>query len=609
MPTDLQEIDARIKREFERQGVKLPEGVSFNDFVADFWKTIPLEAREEAQWKARAITARENDNPDGFADFFFCCTRAELPRHALYGWIVPIYLSKNRITIEQFKAYYDRKEAVKFRFIRDEVMKQVGRMDMKLVIGIVIEASRELIKTTAITNYFTAYRIGQEPWRANLLIQVGDDIAKDNSSQVARIIREFQGWKEVFPHVIPDEAKGWGDKGYEVKQTGEWKDGKLVPLSDEAWNLKISKRKDPTLLGVGYSSHALIGKHPDGICAVDDILDENNTKSEKELNGVLDIVESVINYTFTAESWVIYVGTPWKEHDVIGYVKDTGVYISVVMPTFMEVVDGKYRYPTKWDPATEKIYVWEEERGETWVLKKLSQTRRASEFLRQVLLNLTKLGENVYRYQSFRASEIDYSWMAAVGADPVFSIDEKGGVSHYAQLEGLLSPYNKLIVCDGVLEKCGALKGEEYVVSAQGKYQNFFKAQVEGNAGGALFTANLTRHPGLIAHAVKTSEIGAGDKLARQFNFLEPCISSGAVVFSDADTYIMNMVRKYLDTFGYFDKKDPLADLGDALVMLVYAFPSIWTGTVTSIPTPTRAGRMKPRQRVDVGNYRYGASR
>ena len=54
--------------------------------------------------------------------------------------------------------------------------------------GVVIEAFRGSTKTTTLTIAFTAFRIGKEPQKANLLIQVGDDTASDTTQQIADII-------------------------------------------------------------------------------------------------------------------------------------------------------------------------------------------------------------------------------------------------------------------------------------------------------------------------------------------------------------------------------------------------------------------------------------
>ena len=617
-----QQITAeQLREEIRRQfGIELPEDLEeFNRGLLDLWAQAPASEREQADLEWRSKFARENDDPDGYAHFFWCCTRLELPRHALYGWIVPIYLSHRRISLEEFSAYYDRPEAQRFRFIRKYVLQQIedSLVDLQLAIGAVIEASRELIKTTAITNYFTAFRIGQEPQRANLLVQVGDAIAKDNSSQVARVIKEFQGWKKCFPHVVPDLEKGWGDNGYEVRQTHKWEDGKMVELTDDEWNRLTATRKDPTLLGLGYNSSALIGKHPDGMCVIDDIHDENNTASEKELDNVLDIVESVINYTFTADAWVVYVGTPWAEHDTLGYIKGTRVYLSVVMPAYVEVVNGDVRLPEEWLEETEKIFMWPEQRGEEWLKKKLSQTRKMSEFMRMVLLNLKGAGEKIYKYRSYPHKEIKWNeWEIIVGLDPTATFStvsgKNAGVSHFAMCYALKTPWNTIVIGGGYLEKVGVDIGERELMRFVRTNPMFSRASVEDDGAGAVFIGFVSRNAGLVINNHSAIELSKKhSKKERQFDFLSPYTAAGTVLISDEDTPYLNGLRKYLDRYPQIDDKSEALDAADAACYAILDIPEVWANTVTNVKNPGALKRrdLQGREIPDLGNYHYAGGR
>jgi hypothetical protein len=596
-------------------GAEVPEDrEAFDRWILELWSRLPASEQEKADMERRSQSARENDTPDGYADFFWCCTRLELPKHALYGWIVPIYLSHREITLQQFKAYFDRPEAVKFRFIRQYVLGQLeSGVKLEMVIGAVIEASRELIKTTAITNYFTAFRIGQQPHRANLLIQVGDAIAKDNSSQVARVIKEFAGWKKCFPHVVPDEAKGWGDNGYEVKQTHKWEDGRMVALTDDEWNKLIATRKDPTLLGVGYNSSSLIGKHPNGICVIDDIHDENNTASEKELDGVLNIVESVINYTFTSDAWVVYVGTPWAEHDTLGYIKSTGAYLSVKMPNYVEIVNGEPVLPDEWREDTVKVFLWPEERGEDWVRKKLSQTRKMSEFLRMILLTLKAAGDKIYKYFSYPHKDIKwYEWEIVIGLDPTatFStVSGKGaGVSHFAMCYALKTPWNTIILGGGYLEKVGVDVGERELMGFIRRNPTFSRASVEDDGAGAVFIGFVSRNSGLRINNHSAIELSKKHtKKERQFDFLSPYLSAGTVLISDEDTPYLNALRKYFDRYPQIDDRSETLDAADAACYAVLDIPEVWANTIMNVLDPNKLKRrdLQGRDIPDLGTYRF----
>lgn len=612
----MNDLEQEIRNRFQAVGTVLPEDPEkLAEALEDLWAKVPASVKEEAELDRRSKLARENDTPDGYAHFYWCCTRRELPLHALYGWIIPAYFAHGNFGIEEFKAFYDRPEAKPYAFIRDYVIDQIDNRDkVAEIIGIVIEASRELTKTTAVTIYFTAFRIGHEPFRANLVIQVGDAIATDNTSAIARVIKEFVGWKKCFPHVTSDDAKGWGDKGYEVKQTHKWEDGKMLSLSEDEWGRMNAMRKDPTLLGVGYSSHSLIGKHPDGVCVVDDIHDETNTSSEKELDGVLNTVESVINYTFTAGAWVMYVGTPWTENDTLGYIKGTGAYISVVVPTYIEIVDGKVHLPEEWLEDTEKIFVWPEQRGEDWVRRKLSQTRKMSEFHRMILLNLKSGGEKIYKFTSYPAEKILWhEWDIVAGVDPTatFStVSGKGaGVSHFAICYALKTPWNTIVIGDLYVEKVGVDIGERELVKFVRSHPTFQRASIEDNNAGNVVIGMIKRNEGLRVNNHSVQELGPGNKKVRQFRFLSDYLASGAIVISDADTPGLNILRKYLQRYPQIHDTSAELDAADALCMAVLDLPEVWMNYVVNVVDASNKRETPRRNSVQLGQYSYGGRR
>ena len=588
---------------------QLPPDADFDALtkqVQDAWKNADPEGREAMDLLWRSKRAGADDTPDGFAHMFWCCTRQELPPHALFAYIVPIYWAHKELTRAELDEYFNRPEALPFRFIYDEIK------DASLPkIGIVIQASRELIKTTVITIYFTAFRIGHQPQRANLLIQVGDDIAKDNTAAVARIIDEFRGFKACFPNVVADREKGWGDKGYEVKRTD---------ITQEKWNKINALRKDPTLLGLGYSSHALIGKHPDGACIIDDINDEKNTSSIKELSEVLRIVESVIGYAFTAEAWVIYAATPWVEGDVTDYIKGTGEYLFIKLPAYMEVKDGAVVYPETWDAGSEKLFMWPTERGLGWVMRKLNTSRNMSEFYRMILLNLTAAGEKTYTYQSFPHRELRLKeWPVTVGVDPnavVKGVTGKG-ISHFALIKVYETPYNTGVVGGGFVKKCFTDEGEKKLSDFARTHPNFKGASVERDGGGILFTALATRNVGLKINPHLVSELGHGNKETRQFEFLSGLFSNAILLVSDGegaaeeDKEALRILRNYLSRYPNIPSDAAELDAADALCMAILEIPKLWTRVYTNIAArnvdPSK--EVSTRNILGLGSYSYLRSR
>jgi len=156
----------------------------------------------------------QSDTPEGFIYFYTLASGQELPLHCA-EWIRDVY------------------------YARDVLMK-----------GFALEAFRGSLKTTIFTNWLASYQLGCYPERSGMFIQASDQSATDNSKFVASIIEHNPVWKILFPHVEPDRQYGWGAQGYEVRRNdmeyGEWRQ---------------LRHKDPSLLGAGYKSSDIIGKH------------------------------------------------------------------------------------------------------------------------------------------------------------------------------------------------------------------------------------------------------------------------------------------------------------------------------------------------------------
>lgn len=563
-----------------------------NDFQ-DRWDKTPPSEQERIALEWRSAEVPKSDSPESFRHFFWCASRMELPDHAYYGWVVPIYYAHGRITIERVREYFKEPSALPFRFLLPMLERETRRK-----IGAVIQSSRYFAKTIVLTIYWTAYRIGKEPYRANLILQIGDSSAKLNAAKVAEIIDSYSGWKKCFPHVVPNKDKKWGADGYEVID---------ISKTPEEWAKLNSGRKDETLLGLGYNSHLLNGRHPDGVATVDDIHDESNTYSEKELNEVLRIIQSIFFYCITPDTWVTFIGTPYVENDTLEFVKGTGEYLSIVMPAYLEKVDGKLVAPKQWAEETEKVFLWPTERSQDWVRTKY-KTSTPQEFKRMILLNLEGGFEQHYVYQTFPHKEIDWNWPAVAGVDPVgtvLGVSATAGTSHFALVLGMRTPFMKLVITKAIVEKCGAEEGERYIVEWQKEFRNYLRASIELNGVGAIFIALLARNPGIKISRHPASDIGSGPKAERQYRFLEPLFRNGLVQVSDEDSPGLRMVRRYLDRWPAFlgNKASPELDVGDAITQLVIDMPEIYTQATNIL------GGMAYNQGVQQKNpYSYLAS-
>lgn len=314
----------------------------------------------------RAEIAGQNDGPEGFAHFYSLIYQRELPRHAREEWLPPIYAAKRQ-----------------------------GK-------GALIEAFRGASKTSTLSVAWVAFRIGHHPETSNIVFQVGDAAAKETCKQITDLIADHLNWKVVFPFVAPDRNKGWGMNGYEVRRLD-------LPYDDWRALAAKTKGKDPTLLGLGYKSRAVIGKHPTGVLLIDDIHDENNTRSGRELEMVRQVLTGTILPTVTAETWQVVVGTPWVGDDILAYLKATGRYLNVRTPVLR---DG--------------IPVW----PERFPLEEIEQRRQESgvvEFARMYLLDLAAAsGAHLRRewLNRYPCSKIDPDWGVVMGVDYASTADK-----------------------------------------------------------------------------------------------------------------------------------------------------------------------------------------
>jgi predicted phage terminase large subunit-like protein len=459
------------------------------------------------------IGAQAEDSPRAFDCFYNLVFGEIIPKHALDEWIKPLYEAREE-----------------------------GK-------GVVIEAFRGSTKTTTLTIAFTAWRIGKEPHKANLLIQVGDDTATDTTQQIADIIENNPGFRMVFPHVIPDRDRGWGAGGYEVKRDD-------IPYVK--WRDMNAARRDPTLLGVSYKSRAVIGRHPDGVLIVDDIHDENNTSSERELATVRKILTGTIFPTITPETWKVFVGTPWVENDA-----STGEFVHIKTPVYRDTDDGVF-------------YTWLQKFDEAEV-ERQRNLAGSIEFARMFMLDLTASKQQFFKYMVMDNDKVNSSWPVVAGVDyagvreNLFRKDT-GDRDYFAIAYVAKLPGGGAVVMNGVLEKCSQAEAEGYVMRGQNMYPNYLNAIVESDGKGEDFIQVIMRNPNMKVIPRKTGGKGKNTR----FTIMQPWLESGQVRISNADTPFLHELRKELDTY-------PLCRYDDALDALYYALIGI--KDVLSVPS------------------------
>lgn len=494
------------------------------------------EERAYIERLALASIARENDNPDAFGAFYELVYGNILPEH-LKEFIDDIYAAKER----------DRAS--------------------------LIFAFRGSWKTTTISVGFTAFRVGKEPHKANLIVQANDSSAKTTIKSVADIIEYNQGWKLVFPNVVPDKDKGWGEGGYEVKRED---------MDYAKWRDMNASRKDPSLLGLGIGSSQLIGKHPDGVLILDDIHDEDNTISDKEREKVKKkVTDTILPMAVEDETkapgqrlvtWEIAVGTPWTDDDAYHYLKNTGEFDFSQMPV-MELCDeedegsvwfnhldivGHYRlnWTKRFSPRV--IESWRNKSGKRG-------------FARMYLLDLSAAKVTGFKYFGYPQELIQADWRMYGGVD-FASVRDRVQLDHtnrdyFAMARLAKIPSGGAVIVDGDFGHYTQAQSEELIMRMQSIYPGWVHTVVEDDGKGEAFVDILLRKPNLRIIPMLTR--GRAKRIRQEK--MSALFEIGIVRISDADTPFLNMLRKSFD-----DYPDGNDDVRDAVYWALKAVPELW---------------------------------
>ncbi len=268
-------------------------------------------------------TSHLEDTPDGFAAFYHLLFARPLPRHVLEDWVRPLYAA--RAGDVPYSVEPSRNSNANSANLPSSpvVPKRCSQ-------GLIVQAFRGSSKTTSLSVAFAAFRLGMQPHKSILIIQASNQAARATCQQIADLIEHNPGWSQAFPDVVPDKDIHWSvARGYELKRT---------EMDYDSWRVACQREKgrDPALIGFGYRS-SIIGLHPSGLLLVDDIHDESNTRSARELQKVIDILTGTILPAVNPGAWQIFVGTPWVRNDALHQMIATEQYASVSTPIYTEV--------------------------------------------------------------------------------------------------------------------------------------------------------------------------------------------------------------------------------------------------------------------------------
>ena len=99
----------------------------------------------------------------------------------------------------------------------------------------------------------------------------------------------------------------------------------ILGLTYEDWReKKTALLPDPTFVGLGYKSGSVIGSRINGVALVDDILDENNTSSVRQLNAVKKWHSDTFDPVLMEGAFEIWNYTPWLDTDLYAVLESSG---------------------------------------------------------------------------------------------------------------------------------------------------------------------------------------------------------------------------------------------------------------------------------------------
>jgi len=422
-----------------------------------------------------------------------------------------------------------------------------------------ILAPPESAKTTILSVLFTAYIIGKKPHSQSIVVSVSDKQAEDIVGTIAQYIEHHPGWKLCFPDIVPDKKRGWGlDKGFFVKRKGKYGD----------WLRERGTRRAPTLVGVGYSNRAIIGKRVDGVFIVDDMMDDSNTRSEAELAAAKSIFSKVISSRPTEDGKMILVGTPWREDDVYATAVATGLYRNFITPAWIE------------EGARKKSY-W----PEVWPIERLERKRLElgeRDFRLMYLMDLeaskgTILKEE-YLQPYFPAERIDSAWPIYYGIDFAvtswdYGLKGRGNKrSFFAIAKVAHAPFG-LVLVDGWRGQVSFAEAIEKI-RMHADADRPKKIQVEAWGGGEGFLQMLIKElPGQNIFTYRSHK----DKATR-FSLAARHFEVGRVRVSDAETPFLKIFKDEWIGFPSYptnDTIDAVCNAIDATGFVVYSGESL----------------------------------
>jgi hypothetical protein len=259
---------------------------------------------------------------------------------------------------------------------------------------------------------------------------------------------------------------------------------------------------------------------------MDDVNDENNTRSDRERTHTNEIVQkTIMSRIIPGVTWPVVEGTPWRRDDVLGYVQGTGLCDVIETPLLDE--EGNSNWP---DYYTEDKVDF----------KKKSLGSIGFSLMCQLNLDAAEGGELKREWiHQYPNENINASWPVAIGVDYASVRDpKKGGDRDSFSLAVLrMIPGGGLVLVDGFDDVVSQAEAESKICQFAEIYPTYRQINLEDLGKGEEFYSSFIRKHSL---KVLPSKVGNKSKDMRFTKEMAPLFERGQVWISDAPNEYLN---------------------------------------------------------------------
>lgn len=489
-----------------------------------------------------------------------------LPDDKQYDVLAALLLSKKArtlpVSVEGFCAWYE----CKFKRPVPPVVQYVwapAYVDaFQKHEGVLVEGHRGSGKSTFLITW-VEYLIGKRPVGSSQLIRINAQQAGEADELISSTIEFHPAWKMCFPHVVPDKDKGWSISGRFVKDVEICKEDNS---GYGEWTQMCSSDHlaEPSFLCSGITSRDFIGKHPSNGQYYDDLHDEGNTRSAREMQEIVDIIEKNIVPTWTRPDSRPVLGvacTLWSPRDGYHALLRTGIFKHIKTPIFVYDDDRTIQYgderieafwTKKYDDLKFEVNgrmavpMWRKYDGTT-----INQLMKQNPvyFDLMYMCNLESIKGKVLKEEWLHVYPMDKihpSWPIYFGIDFASSEDKlKDKVHDYFALAVLaVLPWGGSVLIDGFREHLEFFEAVERVKSFSSKYPTLVSVGVEKWGSGEKFKQALLYNSNLNVIPFPFDGAPVRSKGQRYQFELSPMFVDGRLWISDIPNEFINRFRE-----------------------------------------------------------------